>query len=419
MMRAPGNSATRSRTARRYLLLASLLGVAVLYLALLPRLRQMTAETERLKRQTRAGQKEAVQLAGRRRALDDARARVERDPRDGQARLELATRLSEAGQIDEAARHAQAAADLLPRDPAPLLIRADIDRRARRYVEAVDAYRGALARAPSHQQALTGLALLYVSFGWPREAEALLEPAIRAAPQNPYLKVTLAAAYSQHESYGDAEKLLIEVRRLVPEDVSLWSPLANLYMAMRRERDVVAVAQDVLAQSPGDVAMLNELGQAYYQLHEIPQAQAALRQVLDKDPENVPAHYYLALCARSLHQPDAAIRELESVLRRDPGYEQTRLFLGRLYLASNRTAEGRQLLAAFQSEQTHALARSRAMLRVANQPRDADAHRRLARLYREQGDRPHMRVELRKVLELAPADAEARRMLEESDPKDR
>jgi tetratricopeptide (TPR) repeat protein len=379
----------------------------------------MTAETERLKQQTQAGQEEAVHLARLRRALDDARTRVERDPRDGQAQVELAARLSEAGQIEEAARHAQAAADLLPRDPAPLLVRADVERRARRYVEAVDAYKGALARDPSNQQALTGLALLYVSFGWPREAEALLKPAIRAAPKNPYLKVTLAAAYSQHESYGDAERLLLEVRRLAPEDISLWSPLANLYLQMRREQDAVAVAKDALARSQGDVAMLIGLGQAYYQLHEIPRAQAALRKVLAIDPENVPAHYYLALCDRSLHQPAAAIRELESVARRDPEYEQTRLFLGRLYLTANRAAEGRKLLEAFRTKQARALARSSAMLLVANQPRDPNAHRRLARLYQEQGDRPHMRVELRKALELAPGDAETQQLLTEGERGDR
>src|SRR5437867_247887 len=116
-MGEPRKRAPRPRSARRLLLLAGLLGVGILYLALLPRLRQMDAETERLKRQTQAGQKEAAHLAEMRRALDDARVRVERNPRDGQAQVELAARLSEAGRLDEAAQHARAAADLLPHDP--------------------------------------------------------------------------------------------------------------------------------------------------------------------------------------------------------------------------------------------------------------------------------------------------------------
>src|SRR5262249_19714415 len=144
---------------------------------------------------------------------------------------------------------------------------------------------------------------------------------------------------------------------------------------------------------------------------EIPQAQAAFRQSLAIDSENVPAHYYLALCERSLNQTGAAIHELETVMRHEPSYEHTRLLLGQYYLAANRAAEGRRLLASFRQRQERALARARAMFVVSNQPRDPDAHRSLAHLYQAQGDRPLMRVELRKVLELAPGDAEARHLL--------
>jgi len=153
------------------------------------------------------------------------------------------------------------------------------------------------------------------------------------------------------------------------------------------------------------------MGQAYYRLHDLPQALAALRHVLEIDPESVPAHYYLGLCHRSLTEPTAAMREMEFVLQRDPEYEETRLFLGQLYLQANRPAAGRVLLEQFRRRQTLALRRSRLGLLVASQPRNPEAHWRLARLYQEQGDPPHMIVELRKTLELTPQNVEARRLL--------
>src|SRR5438105_1174991 len=251
---------------RRRLLLAGLLGLAILYLVLLPWLRRMSAETARLQRDTAARQSEAARLGGIRRALEEARARVERHPQDAAAQLDLAERCSEAGQLDEGVRHARLAAQLWPHDPDPLLLLADLQLRARRYVAAVDAYKTALSIAPGNQRALTGLAFLYVSFGWPADAEALLEPAVRAAPTNPYLKVALAAAYTQQQEWGAAERLLLQARRLAPDRVELWSPLADLYNQSRRERDAVTVARDGLARRPGDPHLLDELGQAYYHL---------------------------------------------------------------------------------------------------------------------------------------------------------
>src|SRR5258708_6227069 len=103
-----------------------LLALCLLYLALLPRLRRMSTQTARLQRQTAARQTEVARLACLRRALTEARAGVERDPRDAAAQIELAERCSEAGQIDEGARHAQLAAGLSPHDPAALLLLADI-----------------------------------------------------------------------------------------------------------------------------------------------------------------------------------------------------------------------------------------------------------------------------------------------------
>jgi tetratricopeptide (TPR) repeat protein len=396
---------------RGRLLVGCLLLLAILYVALLPRLRRMAADTARLQRDTAARQAAAARLAGLRQALDAARTQAASHPDSAPAQLELAMRLSETGQLDEAARHARVAARLQPHDPEPLLLLADIEHRARRYDAAVDAYKAALAIAPGNQRALTGLAFLYVAFGWPFDAEALLQPAVRAAPQNTYLKVALAAAYTQQQNWDAAERLLLEARHLAPDEVTLWSPLAHLYNQTHRERDAVAVAREALARRPGDTQMLNELGEAYYQLHDLPNAMAAFRQTVAVQPDDVTAHYDLGLCYQRLNQPEEAIRELEDVRRRDADFAQTRLLLGRLYLRDGRAAEGRRLLDESRRVEAREHRQARAGLLVSIHPRSAAAHWQMALIYREQGNRGRMIVEARKVLELDPHHAAARRML--------
>ena len=157
--------------------------------------------------------------------------------------------------------------------------------------------------------------------------------------------------------------------------------------------------------------LLNERGQAEYHLHNLPSALAAFRQALALQPDNVEAHYYLGLCDRSSGDPLAAIRELEYVLQRDPDFAQTRFILGRLYLRANHPAQGERLMDEFRRAQAREHERSRAGLLLSTHPHSAGAHWRMALLYRQQGDMPHMTVELRKTLELAPRHAGAERLL--------
>ena len=185
----------------------------------------------------------------------------------------------------------------------------------------------------------------------------------------------------------------------------------HLYNQTRREREAVAVAREALAGMPGDTGLLNELGEAYYYLHDLPNARAAFGQVVSLQPEDVTAHYYMGLCDQRLNQPEEAIHELEYVLRRDADFAQTRLILGRLYLQTQRAAEGQRLLRESRLALAREQQRDRVGFLVSTHPRSADAHWRMAILYQEQGDRAHMTVEARKTLELAPHHAEARHLL--------
>lgn len=404
-------------TRRRKWLVAGLLGMAVIYLALLPWRRHMGAEVVRLEREAAAREREERRLTDLRGALTKAQEDVVRSPGDADAHVRLAAQYHSVGRLEDAAQQAEIASGLQPRNSAPLLMLADIQQHARRYTAAIRAYRAALVRQPDSLQATVGLSYLYIMFGWPQEAEAALEPAIRANPQNPQTKVALALAYSQQSHYKEAERLLQQARQLAPQNAALWTPLVHLYNENHRFAEAIAVGRDALALTPQNVALMNEIGQSHYHLNAYPEALQAFARALALSPDDISAHYYQGLCFQRQNQPERAIAELEFVLRHQPSFEQTRQILGILYMRSHRVVEGQRLLAEAKTAATTSQKHIRAGYLVAGQPRSAAAHWQMAQIYLEESDNPRAVVELDKTLELDPHQEQARSLLERLQPE--
>ncbi len=402
-----GSSPKRMRS-----LLVLLLVLGGVYVALLPWLRRLNAETERINREQRAAKTLPNQIVSTK--LDEAHAAVTRAPNDPQARLNLASLFSEMGNLREAAAQAETVVRLRPTDTAALLFLAQVYQRDHRYDPAIQTYRALLALSPDDSQAAAGLSLIYLAFGWTSDARSVLERAIRAAPSDLHLKVALALVAVQHSDYHEAEKQLLLVRRLAPENAALWIPLIDLYIKSHRFTDAIKVSQDALAQMPNDVRLLNGMGQAFLDSGDAANAEAAFRRVLDLDRDNIVAHHRLALCAKAARNPQDAVRHLEYVEKRAPEFEKTRLLLGQLYLQLHRTEEGQRLLREYESQRKAAQKHSRIGLIVSMNPKSADAHWQMALLYKEENDTPRMVVELRKTVELKPDHAGAKRLLKET-----
>ncbi len=405
------DSASKSKSPRMQILLG-LLGVLVLALLLLmPKLRSMLANAERMERES------AATLAGAGRAAEDravatsTREEALRRPRDSDAQLRAAQALLQAGSAEQALPFAQTAAKVNARNSDAWLLLADLQRRARQLHESIQAYKTALRLDPDNGPALAGLASLYISLGWTGDVYELLEPRVKDRPNELPLKVALAMAALQGSDFARAEKYLLEVRQAAPNDIRIWSPLVHLYNSQKRYPDAERIAGEILSRLPGDVPVRNELGFALYRLNHVPEAMAAFRQALAHEAANVAARYYLALCHQRQGDQSAALKELEEVHRASPGYEQTRVILGNLYLQSGRTEEGRRLLHESKELQQRAQRRARLGLLVATKSKSPDAHFQLARLYHQDREPHRALVELHKTLELDPTHAEARNLL--------
>ncbi len=400
-----------ARVGRRRLLVGLLLFTVLLYAGTLPWQRRMAEETERINKENAANQEILARQNEADKSLRAARDEVERNPSDVNAQIRLAQRYAEAGRLDEAETRAQIAVGLQPKALEPLLVLADVEQRARHYDAAIRAYKSALALSPADARSRIGLAYLWISFGWPQDAEALLEPSVAETPQNPYLKVALALAFVQHGDYSAAENLLQEIRRLAPEEATLWSPLVHVYNEMKRYDQAVIVARDSIARLPNDAPIVSEMGKSYYYLNDYSQAETTFRRALAIRPDDLTAHYYLALTYKRIGRLPAAVTELETVLQRNPDFEQTRQILGTLYLSTNRATEGRKLIQQTQTMQAHSQRHQRMGMLVSQKPNDPQAHWQMAAVYWDERNNGRALVEVRKTLELDPNHEAARDML--------
>jgi predicted Zn-dependent protease len=386
-----------------------LTAIALLYVALLPQLQRMQAETERLRREEARHNAALTQPAGPVSGLDAARAAVAKSPNDLNANMMLAAALVAAGKSDEALTYVRHCAD---RDPGNVRVKlADIYERTRRHYDAMQAYHTLLAQDPGNVDAVNRLCWLYISYGWTTEARTLLEPVVRANPDDPHLAVELALTYLQTHDFQRCEQLLLKIRKEHPDEPDLWKPLADLYMKRAMFPKAIGVLRDALKLRPDDPILMHSLADVLFESGDIPGAQSAWQTILSASPNDVPAHYGLAECYRKTSKTAEAVQELETVKRLAPGYQESKMMLGQLYLQTGRAAEGGKLLREYQGEHAKSREYARVSLLLASKPRDPAAHFEMARLYVAAGNPERAVVELHRVLDLDPRQDDARKML--------
>ncbi|HLK56340.1 MAG TPA: tetratricopeptide repeat protein [Chthonomonadaceae bacterium] len=392
-------------------LLIALVAIILLYVALLPQLRRMQAETERLRREEARHNAALTPPVRPGSDLEAARASVAKAPDDLNANMALASALVAAGRADEALGYVRKCADRAPNDARIQLTLADIYERLRRHYDAIQTYRDLLAHDPGNSDAANRLSWLYISYGWTTDARALLEAALHVHPDDPHLEVALALTYLQTHDFQRSQQLLLKLRQEQPDEPNLWLPLADLYRKEAQFPKAIGVLREAQKLRPGDPAISHSLADALFESGDIPGAISTWQTILATAPNDVQAHYGLAKCYRQIGKTAEAVQEMETVMRLAPGYQESRLMLGQLYLRTGRAAEGGRLLRAYQQEHARTREYARVSLLLASRPRDPAVHFEMANIYVASGNPERAIVELHRVLEIAPHHEGARKML--------
>ena len=323
----------------------------------------------------------------------------------------------------------------------------ELGRRYRQEGQLTDA-RQALERAarlePGNARLLSDLGELYAAGGDYPRAQALFEQAVRLRPDlsRPHRSLGDLAGISRN--YALAIQHYRQALALRPDDVRALTSLGSAYADSLNRGEAEAAFRRAIALAPRSSEPYQRLGLALYKFNDYTGARAALQQALERDPNDPYTHLFLGLaCARQLRSAGDerqalqhfdravargysggeadygrglvylrrkdyphAIAALEAAIQRDGGGEDARYRLVRAYFAAGQTAKGQGMLKQFERfKQTEPETR-RLSYRLALQPGDTAARRRLARLCVETGRYREALLQYRVLMGAGAADSE-------------
>jgi serine/threonine protein kinase/tetratricopeptide (TPR) repeat protein len=220
--------------------------------------------------------------------------------------------------------------------------------------EALDLYRGAIARDPNYALAYQGLALTYRSapaYGVlaPQEAMPLAkESAEKALSLDPGLAaayVSLASIKATYDwDFAGAETQYKQAIQLAPTNAEAHYSYGNFLVAMGRSDEALIEFRNALQIDPQSLNIQTNIAWAHYIAGRYDEAIAQIRSVIARDPSFARAYMNLAEILQEQGKFDESISSLMKArdLSKDPLLDMA---LGHVYAAAGRTAEARTVVA--------------------------------------------------------------------------
>jgi tetratricopeptide (TPR) repeat protein len=378
------------------------------------------------------------------RALEAARAEVERAPRSSRAwgrlgmvllahqlRSESLVCLARAEQLDprdarwpyyqalavrrsdpEAAiahlRRAVAAGT----DDGPRLLLAELLLQRGQLDEAETQFRAVLSQEPTNSRAHLGLA----QAAFERDDLPGCLEQLRRALDDPHTRKAahtfLAEVEQRRGDRAAAEKASREAQAL-PDDARWPDPLAEAVQEMvvghlevvtraaallqqNQPEQAIPLLQRAIADYPESSWACVLLGRAWIRAGDLATAEKALQEAVRRDPDTVEGQFYLGVALSEQKHFTAAIPHFQKAARLKPDYALAWYNLGFCRKQQGDRAGARE---AFQ-------------MAIACKPQFAEARVNLGELLAEDGEVEAALEQLRQGVELAPNDARARRLLE-------
>jgi tetratricopeptide (TPR) repeat protein len=242
-----------------------------------------------------------IQSGRLREAVTEAEDVLKQNPNDLNARRILAriyARLigeSQQNKIDEnylkkALEQYQKIADGDPKDTDAFLMLGRLQKLAQNSTEAEKAYKRALEIDPDNEDALTGLAMVYVDLGDTKAAAAALK---RVTDKNPSGRTlaALASTYEQMREYSLAAETLKKAVEMAPGNPELQRALAQNLLLADQLDDALKIYQQLVTEDPKDIQSELRISQIYRQKRDFPKAQAAAAKAKEMDPSNLEVRY--------------------------------------------------------------------------------------------------------------------------------
>lgn len=169
-----------------------------------------------------------------------------------------------------------------------------------------------------------------MSKGTYAEAVAVLEKAIRLAPENEELRFNLAFSYNR---IGRAREAIVQYRetiRILPEYAEAHNNLGNLLVRNGDSGGALEQFQAAIKYQPENSSAHNNLGTALVRIGKPTEALAQFEEAIRLRPDYAEAWQNLGLSRLTQRQIPAAIDALDTALRLNPRLEVSRKALAQI-----------------------------------------------------------------------------------------
>jgi tetratricopeptide (TPR) repeat protein len=204
------------------------------------------------------------------------------------------------------------AADLSPKDPAPLLAQGQLLEKHKDTSAAEKAYKEALARDPKSGDALAVLSNLYLSTRRFPEAEQTLREYLQTNPQNPNAHLQLGRVLRAQGKNDEAAAELEKTLELHPGDLDALKELGSAQYSAKKYPAAEATVRNIIARQPNDPDIQYMLGSILMRQFKYADAQAAFLQTVRMKPDWGDAYGELAVAASGNKDYQLAIRALDA-----------------------------------------------------------------------------------------------------------
>jgi Tfp pilus assembly protein PilF len=257
------------------------------------------------------------------------------------ARTELGTALFEAGLRKEAAAELSAAIKLEPANQQAVVGLARVYLSGNDLPGAGRTLEAAVARGLDVAPVYALLAEVYEQSGHPENAIPALRLAIQRDPQSEKYRFDYALLLTNANAPGAAVIRLEEALKSFPDSPRLWFALGFAYFKLDKDEDSERAMKRVIELDAKFAPALAYRGLLRAKKGDYVEAIALYESALNAAPELAVVHYLIA--DAMLKQVDADPARIEQHLRRavalDPSFTPARLSLGKLFMRSQRWTE--------------------------------------------------------------------------------
>jgi tetratricopeptide (TPR) repeat protein len=260
-----------------------------------------------------------------REAESDATAAIQKNPNDVPAHRLLARVYTrqigdpQQQRIDDNMLHKaideyQKVTQMAPGDADSLVMLGRLEKIAQNSDEAEKAYKRALAQDPENEDALAGLAMIYLDAGQNDEASSILKKLADKNPSQRSLR-QLASAYEQMKEYALAAETLNRALEENPQDASdLKRAIAQDLVMAKSYDEALKIYRDLVTEEPSDADSYLRMSEIYRERKDFAKAREMSAKASAIDPGNLEIRYNEVLTLEAEGKMPEAIQQLKEIL---------------------------------------------------------------------------------------------------------